>query len=274
MAQFDLISDIHLDFWVKETSSLWSLQRRIKKFIRQILPEACSNTLLIAGDLGHSNKQNYIFLKLLKEHYTNILIVIGNHDYYLDKATLAGKSGQDSMDRMKEMKLLASQLPGITYLDGDCVELDGVTYGGCGMWYDLQYGIQVLKSTKDHIFRHWTKVSNDFSRIQGKPRLTLDMFTKEKAKLDKIIANSQVILTHVSPDWSRVPEGRELDLATSFYYFDGAEYASQLANKTWCFGHIHQRMDYVHHQCRFINASLGYPKKPLVPPIGISTITI
>ncbi|MEW9698684.1 metallophosphoesterase [Paenibacillus sp. SI8] len=274
MAQFDLISDIHLDFWVKQTGSLWSLQRKIKKFIGKILPETGSNTLLIAGDLGHSNKMNYIFLKQLKEHYANILIVMGNHDYYLDKAALMDGSIRDSMDRMKEMKQLARQLPGVTYLDGDIIVLDGVIYGGCGMWYDLQYGIQVLRSSQDHLFKHWMKVSNDYSRIRGKPRLTLDMFRKEKAKLDKIISASQVILTHVSPDWSRVPEGRELDLATSFYYFDGSSYTSQLANKIWCFGHLHERMDYVEHKCRFINASLGYPKEPKALPSPIRTITI
>jgi predicted phosphodiesterase len=273
MAQFDLISDIHLDFWVKETGSLWSLQRQINKFIKQILPESCSNTLLIAGDLGHSNKQNYIFLKLLKENYANIVIVIGNHDYYLDKATLLGKSSHDSVDRIMEMKRLASQLPGVAYLDGDIVELDGLTYGGCSMWYDLQYGIQVLKASQDHIFRHWTKVSNDFSRIRGKPRLTLDMFQKEKEKLDRVITASQVILTHVSPDWSRVPAGRELELATSFYYFDGSAYTNQISNKIWCFGHIHHRMDYLHQQCRFINASLGYPREPKAVPLKIRTIT-
>ncbi|MFD0696969.1 metallophosphoesterase [Paenibacillus sp. GCM10027628] len=273
MRQFDLISDIHLDFWVKDTGSLWSLQRKLKSFIRRILPEPSSQTLLIAGDLGHSNKQNYLFLKLLKTHYANILLVMGNHDYYLDKATLQGNGHRDSLDRMKEMKLLASQLSGVQYLDGDAVELDGVVYGGCGMWYDLQYGIQVLQSTQDRVFKHWLTVSNDYSRLRGKPRLTLDMFQNEKAKLDKIIAASHVILTHVSPDWSQVPKGMELDLTTSFYYFDGSSYSNQLANKIWCFGHVHHRMDYVHHHCRFINASIGYPRKALAEPAQIQTIS-
>ncbi|TXK70046.1 metallophosphoesterase [Paenibacillus sp. N3.4] len=274
MKTFDLISDIHLDFWVKETSSLWRLRRRIKRFIRQLVPKACSDTLVIAGDLGHSNKQNYIFLKLLEEHYENIVIVAGNHDYYLDKTALQGNSGDDSSDRLKKMKQLASQLPHVYYLDGTTVRLGGVTYGGCGMWYDLQYGIQVLKSTQDHLFNHWKSISNDYLRIRGKPRLTLDMFQKEKTKLSKIIADSDVIVTHVSPDWSRVPDGRGLDLATSFYYFDGSSYWDQIANKMWCFGHIHHPMDYVNHQCRFLNQAIGYPKDAKAKPTRIKTITI
>ncbi|MBD0383020.1 metallophosphoesterase family protein [Paenibacillus sedimenti] len=274
MRQFDLISDVHLDFWVKETGSLWNLQRKLKKFVRLILPEPCSRTLLIAGDLGHNNKQNYLFLKLIKDYYANILLVLGNHDYYLDKSALQGLSSRDSMDRMKEMKLLASQLPGVQYLDGDMVEIDGVIYGGCGMWYDLQYGMQVLRASQDRIFKHWVTVSNDYSRIRGKPRLTLDMFQNEKTKLEKVLAASHVILTHVSPDWNQVPEGRVLDLSSSFYYFDGSPYMNHLSNKIWCFGHVHHRMDYVHHHCRFINASLGYPRKLQTMPDRIRTIII
>ncbi|MFC5452944.1 metallophosphoesterase family protein [Paenibacillus aestuarii] len=274
MRQFDLISDIHLDFWVNETSSLWWQEWKLKRFIRKLLPEDVSNTLLIAGDLGHSNKQNYLFLKQLKKYYANIVVVMGNHDYYLDKASLARQGSRDSMDRCRHMMMIADRLPGIRYLDGDTVMLDGIVFGGCGMWYDLQYGIQVLKSTQDHIFKQWIQVSNDYTHLRGKPRMTLDMFQLEKAKLEKVIAASDVIVTHVSPDWSRVPKGRELELTTSFYYFDGSGYADQLAGKIWCFGHIHERMDYVEHRCRFINASLGYPKQRREVPAKIRTITI
>ncbi|UJF35837.1 metallophosphoesterase family protein [Paenibacillus hexagrammi] len=274
MRRFDLISDIHLDFWVKDAHSLWSLNKKIRRFAAQLLPENGSRTLLIAGDLGHSNQQNYMLLKFLKEHYQHIVLVWGNHDYYLSRRRIEDPGGFDSIDRIHEMRQLASQLPGVYCLEGTAVTLDGITYGGCGMWYDLQYGVQVLKSDMNHIFTTWRTVSNDYALIRGKPRYTMDMFKSEQAKLERILTESDVLLTHVSPDWSRVPEGKQLQVSTSFYYFDGAPYFQRIAGKVWCFGHIHHRMDYTMHQCRFINGSLGYPKDNPAGPKRIVSIDI
>ncbi|MNP56646.1 hypothetical protein D3C76_1513890 [compost metagenome] len=88
--------------------------------------------------MGHYNKQNYRFLEKLKEYYSYIILVTGNHDYYL-----ISKSG----------------LPG---------------------------------------------------RIEA-------MFAEEKAKLNRILASSDVIVTHIPPDWSVIPKGAENDLANSYY---------------------------------------------------------
>jgi len=257
--QFDLISDIHLDFWVKPEGDVLKLRRNIEKFMEAILPETCCDTLLIGGDLGHHNRQNYILLKLLQEHYAHILVVPGNHDYYLETRSISHKYGHDSLERLSEMKRLAAQLPHVVYLEGTTHTIGGVTYGGCGMWYDLQYGLQILKASYDAIFDHWRSISNDAVLIKGRPRLTLEMFKREKAQLELVLDRSDVVLTHFSPDWSHVPEARKLELATSFYYFDGAALLKRAAGKIWCFGHVHTRVDYVHKNCRFINAALGYP---------------
>src|SRR5207249_4048047 len=121
----------------------------------------------------------------------------------------------------------------------------GVRYGGCGMWYDFQYGIQILNSTYAKIFDYWLSVANDAAFTRGLPRQTRDMFYEEKRKLARILPESDVIISHFSPDWSHAPEERKLDISTSFYYFDGLPYFHSIAKKIWCFGHIHIRMDYV-----------------------------
>jgi hypothetical protein len=87
------------------------------------------------------------------------------------------------------------------------------------------------------------------------------MFYEEKRKLARILPYSDVIITHFSPDWSRSPQAGKLSKATSFYYFDGAPFYPSISDKIWCFGHMHRRADYMNHGCRFINASLGYPKE-------------
>lgn len=261
MSSFDLISDIHLDFWVTPSWNIFKQKKRLDAFIRQILPERPSDVLVIAGDIGHFNKQNVKLLKALKMHYTHILLVAGNHDYYMPSKSIRYKYAYNSMNRLSEMKKLITTLPNVIYLDGDVVTIHGVNYGGCGMWYDFQYGIQVLNSNYPKIYECWRAVSNDALLTRGKPRETKNMFYEEKIKLARILPHSDVIITHFSPDWSKAPEDRRLNVATSFYYFDGSPYFPSISKKVWCFGHMHRRIDYMKHDCRFVNAALGYPKE-------------
>jgi predicted phosphodiesterase len=274
MPSFDLISDLHLDFWIKKSWNPFKEKKGLRAYITHILPESASDTLVIAGDIGHHNKQNVKFLKMLKTYYKHILLVPGNHDYYLVSKSIRYTYNYDSMNRLKEMKKLTEELPGVRYLDGEIVTINGINYGGCGMWYDFQYGIQILNSTYAKIFDYWQTVSNDAALTRGLPRLTRDMFYEEKRKLAHILAESDVIITHFSPDWNQAPAERKLDLSTSFYYFDGTPYLQGISKKIWCFGHIHTRMDYVRDGCRFINAAVGYPNADYRQPTSAIQVKI
>jgi predicted phosphodiesterase len=226
MSSFDLISDIHLDFWVTPSWNIFKEKKSLEEFIQKLLPPQSSAVLVIAGDIGHYNKQNYKLLKALKEHYTYILLVAGNHDYYMLSPSIRYKYAFNSINRLDEMKKL------IKYL-----------------------------SNYPEIYEHWKSVSNDAKLMRGKPRDTKEMFYEEKRKLARILPYSDVIITHFSPDWSRSPQVGKLSKSTSFYYFDGAPFFPLISKKIWCFGHMHRRIDYEHHGCRFINASLGYPQE-------------
>ncbi|MBU7315643.1 metallophosphoesterase family protein [Paenibacillus oleatilyticus] len=272
MVKFDLISDVHLDFWVEHSGNLTKMNRQLDAFIQLLLPASPSSTLVIAGDLGHFNKQNAMMLTRLKEHYPHIVIAAGNHDYYLVSKSIKNKYKKNSFHRWAEMKRLLEPLPDVHILDGNSIEIDGIRFGGCGMWYDFQYGLQVLKADEDQIYAHWKTISNDSALIEGRPRLVNWMFQEENRKLHQVLPDSDVIVTHVSPDWTHVPADRADQLATSFYYFDGSEYFGHIHHKIWCFGHVHSRMDYTSHGCRFINASLGYPDKNNGVPQPIVTI--
>ncbi|MBT2292076.1 metallophosphoesterase [Paenibacillus albidus] len=91
MIQFDLISDVHLDFWVDNSSNQLKLSNRLDQFVASLVPEFPAKTLIIAGDLGHYNKQNLMLLTKLKMYYSRILLVAGNHDYYLISKSLKNK---------------------------------------------------------------------------------------------------------------------------------------------------------------------------------------
>jgi predicted phosphodiesterase len=254
MASFDLISDTHLDLWIKPDSNPKSHQSKIDKFIDGLIPAEPSEVLVIAGDLGHYNKQNVLMLMSLKRVYSHILFVFGNHDLYLVSGKVREKYAYNSLNRRAEMKTLAGEVDGVICLDGTSITLDGVTFGGTGMWYDFSYGLHELHMHIDHIRRVWKSSMNDSRLIH-----TLPSFEEELTKLESIFEASDVIVTHVGPDWSKLTGKNRYDPLTSFYYFDGSSLLSRAQGKTWCFGHTHDHYSYEKNGCYLVNNALGYP---------------
>lgn len=251
---FDLISDIHLDFYVSNVN-VHRLEQRINRFVEGILPDDPSGTLVIAGDLGHYNMQNAIMLRVLREYYQHILIVRGNHDLYLISNSQKAMYQNSSQLRWLHMKELAADIPGVYVLEGQTLEIDGTTFGGTGMWYDYSYGIQVLKKKFKWIHEVWQTRMNDINYITDIPD-----FQQERELLDPVIDKSDVIVTHMGPDWSRLPLKYQEDIIQSFYFFDGAAWLPRLHGKTWCFGHCHPYYGaYETEGCTFVNNALGYP---------------
>lgn len=259
MASFDLISDLHLDFWVKPSWNPLLAANQLHGMLKAVVPDAPSDVLVIAGDLGHMNRQNAAFVRRLAQVYKYVVLVAGNHDYYLQTAAQRRKYRMRSEQRVDELRKLLKPIPNAKLLDGDTVRVDGVTFGGCSMWYDFQYGIQILNGHYANLHDYWRKHSNDARFVLGPAGWLEEAVREEKRKLQRVVEQADVIVTHVAPDWSHVPEGRELDQSTSFYYFDGKPFMAKARGKLWCYGHVHRRSDYAAHGCRFVNGSLGYP---------------
>ncbi|WP_121616604.1 metallophosphoesterase [Virgibacillus halodenitrificans] len=257
MLKFDYINDVHLDFWVPFDKNQLKLERKTKIFAIKMLPEQPAQSLLIGGDLGHYNKQNYWFLEELSKVYTNILLVIGNHDFYLITKNQEKKYQYNSFKRVQEMKELATLLPQVTYLEGNTVEIEGVTFGGTGMWYDFSYGQKHLDQSFEDVQTQWSWFSNDSRKIKGIS--TGKRYESEKEKLEKVIRQSDVILTHVGPTHEFSPYQQEELLFNSFYFFDGETYIQNYQSKIWCFGHVHIREQFHKNGWTFISHSLGYP---------------
>ncbi|WCN39507.1 metallophosphoesterase [Aneurinibacillus uraniidurans] len=267
--RFDLASDLHVDFWVKFDSNPIKMKQKTDGFIDSIIHPDHSMILVIAGDMGHYNRQNELMLNSFKRYYEYILIVRGNHDLYLVSGQQEKKYGRNSSKRWNEMKEIAGQIEGVYILEGDVITLKGITFGGTGMWYDFSYGMLGHDKTEEELVRLWKKEMNDAGLIRGLPD-----FIEESAKLSNIINDSEVIITHVGGDWSMLsPNSKYVQgLTPSFYFFDGSKWMDQLQGKVWCFGHIHDHFDYIKNGCRFVNNAIGYPRDN--PDVKIKTISI
>ena len=82
--QFDYVSDTHIDFHCKQYSITHkNFHSDIERYVNSLLPSSPSDTLIIAGDIGHRFEQDSYFLLKLRETYKDILIVPGNHCRFL-----------------------------------------------------------------------------------------------------------------------------------------------------------------------------------------------
>ncbi len=274
---FDMVSDIHLDFWINEMNpNNHKMQKQIDKFIDEVLIPKTDNILLLGGDQGHYFNQDKKLLLTLLKFYKHILIVPGNHDLYLLGNTQKKRYMLESHNRISEMKALCRETEGLHYMDGDIIVIDGISFGGLGMWHDNTYGL-TLGYSKDEIHEMWLKHMNDSRNIYGgrehytipipygvsmqyssfKP---LELFDKMYEKLQKI-HDVNVMLSHYAP---RVPDclPEEFDnVDSSFYYFDGLKDIKRIDPKYWVVGHTHDKYEEKYNNTTIICNPLGYPSE-------------
>lgn len=264
---FDLISDLHLDFWLG-TRTYWNFPADVesehtKRLVSSLLPKTPSSTLVIAGDLGHDNLQNISVLMELRNYYRYIVLVRGNHDLYL-VSPMDKKEYGTSEARWLEMQNLCSMIEGVHVLDGTVVTLGEISFGGVGMWYDFDFGQRYLGKSYDDVKGYWYKHSNDSRKITKIPS-----FEEEYRSLQHVLSiDPDVVVTHIPPfgdrlrrDYlSRTGKHAEPRLALSYYSFHGYPLLPVVPprSKYWCFGHLHGNYSLMYNNWSFHTNALGY----------------
>ena len=256
--RIDLISDIHLDFWVSPRLNDVRLHQAIERFANRIFSGVEGEALFVAGDIGHYNRQNLLLLRWLSERYEHIFVTWGNHDLYLVGNNAHKKYG-DSMRRLDELRRICDGLPNVTFLDGDTVEYKGLRIWGSGLWYPVED------------LRHWRSVMSDASRIvmlEGHRHIDFDDYGKRRVyrfdptalyrrEIERLqnVEGVDIVMTHVPPILP-IKENEEWD---RYYRFDGEKHLERIRPKLWLFGHRHERHDFKHGDTRLLSNPLGYP---------------
>jgi DNA repair exonuclease SbcCD nuclease subunit len=269
--KLDIISDLHLDFWIKELNPEHpKFEKAVAKFIDRIIPGSTGETLIIAGDIGHYNSQAEELLKQLKEVYKYILIVHGNHDLYLISDRQKKRYEWESIQRVVELKAICKELD-VYYLDGNVVEIEGVRIGGTCGWYDLSAPGQVA---------HWKQSLNDSNLIYdgypiplaysygapGRPDWDTNKYYRDQlAKLKEVSKEGcDILVTHVAqtipPDYA-LPPMYVNDPGNVFYYVDNFDLIKDSGCEYYIYGHTHNFHDWDKEEIQFLCNPLGYPQE-------------
>lgn len=264
----DVTSDIHIDFWVNPDSvkSEHKQRKQISLLVSQLLPEKPSDVLIIAGDIGHYNKQNEILFEILRETYKQVIWVHGNHDMYLVSGNVEKQFNHDSFMRLHDMVERSDKMDGVHFLNGQTIQIDGYIIGGCGAWYDNGYGKEVWGMDEDDFLFTWRDYLNDSYYIKVPHTSTKEIHCLEyaeqmKSSIDKIVDVCDLMVTHVAPTWSHIPPKYQMAEST-FYCFDGHDFLKRMKpDAKWVFGHTHDRHFYQHEYGPYMICNpLGYPE--------------
>lgn len=271
--KIDILSDTHFDSWFGYpqvgTSQGFPSKDEIIGFWRKLNPRG--QYLILAGDIGHSIEQNVHILKHLKEaFYEEIILVLGNHDYYLighEYTTTYPEGGVQKASYAKE----AYSKNGFHLLDGTTVTLEGITFGGAMGWYNSAYvreNLSSLKAMQALSFYYgdieaflqdlWGDAINDKKHI--KISHFDELYKEEYAKLESIHQCCDVMISHYNPSikMQYQTSGWEKNPTTAFFCFDARELIASMSAKVWIYGHNHMSLDYTHQNKRFITNALGY----------------
>jgi Icc-related predicted phosphoesterase len=253
----DIISDIHLDFYARFN------QVKTDALIKRLLNSKTDNifdVLIIAGDIGHYNEDNFYFLKQISRYYKKVFITWGNHDLYLLPSHK--EKYQHSFNRLNELKEMVKEIENLTFLDGKKVEYEGISIWGSGLWYEVSS------------LSHWVNYMNDAKYIydkKGEYKIVMPydiypvkfnfnpakLYEDEYEKIEKL-DNADIIISHIPPINVAM-----VDTIGDNYYFVpyGEMIIEKVKPKYWIFGHTHKNVFKKFGDTQLICNPLGYPEE-------------
>jgi len=101
--KIDYISDTHFNehLGFDDTSS-----KSAEKILSPMFESKQSDILIIAGDVGEDNEQNLKALRFIRNEigYKHIIMVLGNHDWFLSNPTARENYDKLSINRVNKFK--------------------------------------------------------------------------------------------------------------------------------------------------------------------------
>ena len=270
--KIDILSDLHVDFYFKKKPT----EKIIHDLYGNILGDNTGHkvitgkgdVLVVAGDIGHYNRQNIEVLKLIKKvfEYKHIICVLGNHDYYLVSNAAKKTYNHRSSVRTERMRELINNEEGMYCLDGNIVEIDGIRFGGCDGWYDGAYiRKHFWKKSEEYMDGYvsllWRRTMADAAYLYV---MDWQAYAKEECKkLEHIYRDVDVMITHINPSIEKEHTDRMYrnEDTTGYFTFEGSKFLKGGSMKYWVFGHTHSRAEYEKDDVMCVCNPMGYPNE-------------
>ena len=207
--------------------------------------------LILAGDIGTGDLARAFVERELAT--SPVLYVPGNHEYYVRITRRA------SID--DGWRALAAERPGLHFLTGEPVEIDGFRFWG-GPWYSDLWGITAHDRVGAWYHRDVGSGINDFwsgwnsgewpvARHIEAHRAQTDLLREHAGRVD-------VVVTHWPPTKEAIHPKFDGDSLNPYFINDQEDLVREIGAKLWISGHTHEAYDYQIGATRCIGNPTGY----------------
>lgn len=202
-----------------------------KSFVAS-LPDG-GDVLVVAGDIGNvANGSFQRGLSHLAERFKDIVVVLGNHEYY----------GATPSDVAAACRNLPAN---VHLLNRGTVTISGVRFVGCTLWYpDGPMNFAAEKG--------WS----DFAAIKGARPFIYDEARKDAKFLRSTVRPGDVVVTHYLPSHACVAPNYRGNPTNIFFVHPVDDVIGDAA--VWIHGHTHDTVDKTLGDTRVVCNPFGY----------------
>lgn len=230
-------SDLHLEF--AENAS----------YIKHNPLEVVGDVLILAGDIGYLGDENYSrhpFWDWASENYKQVIVAMGNHEFYkyFDIANL--KDGQ----KVEIRHNVAAYYNAVVHLDDTDIIVST-------LWSEIPL--------KEAAFTE--RVISDFHRILFKGELlTFSEFNQEHRRCLNFIkeavgdssAKHKIVVTHHVPSFKMLCPKFKDSNANGAFTVELGDYIENSGIEYWIYGHSHYNVDVTIGATKCVSNQLGY----------------
>ena len=237
MTKIQYVSDLHLEF--VENSH----------FLKENPIKPVGDILILAGDTGYLGDRNYSihpFWDWASDHFQQVIVCLGNHEFYKYYDLTSLKDGTDVAIR-----------PNVHYYYNNVVRIDDVDIVVSTLWSHID---------RENAFMTERCVS-DFRRIMYNDNI-LDWqgFNQEHDRCLKFIkeavrhsdASKKVVVTHHVPSCQLMSPEFEGSPINGAFTVELSDYIEDSEIDYWIYGHSHRNINKMIGQTKCLSNQLGY----------------
>ena len=273
MSKLRIYSDIHLDHYFAYGVPFDARTGEMKVWRPKELPNEKEQTLILAGDLWTGTRFiefcGYSWITEMSGRFKNVIIVLGNHDYWPMNNALTIKTGAD-----KARAMLADHgLYNVHILDMTVFDDGDILFVGATLWTDMDKGDPLAMHNMSMFMSYDGKIGYEHFKDGGFSRFTSEKWISTHIKhrdYIRLIAEQNrdrkiVVVTHHVP-LLHLGDPCYAEMSSNAYYMsDLSDLILDNENLVlWAYGHTHYQMDRIFPDyagsggCRMYNNAVGY----------------
>jgi len=247
------VSDLHLEYYVDHHV----LYHRL----HPILPHA--DVLVLAGDVGYPNKEYKSLLNKFKLKYKHVVLVPGNHEYYVTE----NFNRQAVWNQLQDICTSES----CHLLNNSSIELEGVNFLGTTLWSRISPKYECIAM---ETFKSFAKIFLSLQVANKEFQQSVDWLKQE---LQTSTNDRQVVISHHVPSYSlqhwkyATNTSRYKELIDSLFYSEILDVFNLSKVKYWFCGHSHEYNVMTHKSTQIILNPYGTPQEQGTKQTPLST---